>query len=501
MDTTTNDLARRSPARPFDRVAPAIAFLVGLAFFAACVSPTPAPIDTGFNANAALRIARGDVPYRDFFSLITPLTFFLNAAVVRVFGNSLHALGLSGAVVLATAYATIYAIAREFLPTGWAIAAWLVAMPFSAVLYGVETAYSMTAALFAFAAILQVIRAIRREQPWRFAVAGLMIGLSFWSKQTVGGYVGLSLTILFACRIRRPGTPRAVGLAASGFLVPTAIFVAYLLLHGAWGAFVQDCFVTPFRYFAAEARVPPPSPRQFSLRRGGFDPLVYYIAIGAVAITIVGLARQWRQRAVDPALLYLAIASACLLLITLERYSLENLLCVVPPTFVLWARSMYCLATGDRRSRVIALAMMVATLLYCAAGLRYASSRWDWRDVAAYEGRIAFARRIFAEHRSERVAVLPASPLHYFTANGANPTRFDLALPGNLSPADRAELAEALATRVDYVLFDETRIDGRLFRDYQPAIADALDRYFEPVDRSPQGQVLLGRRGRKDEPR
>src|SRR5215469_3955467 len=66
----------------------ALIFLGGLGYLYIFRHFTTIEPDEGIVLQGATRILDGQVPYRDFFSFYTPGSFYLVAALFRVFGNS-----------------------------------------------------------------------------------------------------------------------------------------------------------------------------------------------------------------------------------------------------------------------------------------------------------------------------------------------------------------------------------------------------------------------------
>ena len=77
--------------------------------------------DAGWTLENAARIAAGDVPYRDFPFPYAPLTFVVQAAIVRLFGRVYWHHVAYAIVACAVATAIAYLIVRRFVPRATAV--------------------------------------------------------------------------------------------------------------------------------------------------------------------------------------------------------------------------------------------------------------------------------------------------------------------------------------------------------------------------------------------
>jgi hypothetical protein len=90
---TLSTVAASSPAAPVRAHARRIwtlaaAAVAVLALQLGCMDTALLPYDEGIVLLGADRVLRGDVPYRDFWTLYGPATFYLPAAAFRLFGET-----------------------------------------------------------------------------------------------------------------------------------------------------------------------------------------------------------------------------------------------------------------------------------------------------------------------------------------------------------------------------------------------------------------------------
>ncbi len=172
-----------------------LVFVGALAWFGRSLHLTLDLRDEGYLFHEIERVARGEVPHRDFRSVYGPLVYAANAPVYRASGGEILAVRRQLAVLRAVAVAAAYAIARHLVGRPHAlVAALLAAAYFGRVLWNLNTPY---AALYtvpiALAALWLVLRGLACDQhgrargplAWLFA-AGLASGMAVLFKQSLG---------------------------------------------------------------------------------------------------------------------------------------------------------------------------------------------------------------------------------------------------------------------------------------------------------------------------
>ena len=491
-------------------------------------------LDEGSTAAQALRILNGDLIYRDFFTVVTPGSYYTVAALFQIFGEQLM-------VVRWAALVSGLAIALVTLAIGRQIAAW----PFAAAAALMTTVwgwflitpnfYSLQAALFALVALICHLRATADPRTRWVVVAGVMTGLTALVKQNVGAYVAIA--ILLSLWLSRAfdtthdlrGRLHRSGLFIAGIGIPFVPTLIYLIASGAgpylyesWVYYplikYPDRFALPFPAFypllpehnviTLRDAVPPllsraiPEPAVFDV----WVKLVLYLPVFVyppIAARLLWLAYQVQRRGRTElrnegrALLAIAIAGALLLLQTWPRADLTHLLFGIQPTYVLFAYLTSCAWRAMQRlpgpRMVVSVAMLLVTLVPHVVLLWNGYRRTDWeyanyvfhlrserargvRAVPIEAQRIDAVTRYVAEHTSpdEPIFVVPWAAGFYFLTDRKNPTRTDFML------FEDPETYPCLLARLDqqppkYVIYGYTwDVDERRFRDY----AAPIDRYI-----------------------
>ncbi len=219
-------------------------------------APAPAglAIDEGTVLYDSLRIARGEVMYRDFFEFQGPVFYHLNAALFSLTGPSMTAArGLFLVLSALSTALTAHLVAR--LAGRWAgVGAGLLhAFLFVPIFpYAYPHWYAETFVLLGL-----TLQVGARERPLRLAGAGLCYSLASLTIQSLGlpalaaATAGAALPGL--ARRDRARVRQAVGPIAVGATAAVAVVSVYFAVAGGFGAWIYDTLIWPFaKYESAQ---------------------------------------------------------------------------------------------------------------------------------------------------------------------------------------------------------------------------------------------------------
>lgn len=150
----------------------------------------------------AQAITQGETPYLDFFSLYSPLTHYLHAFMLIVFGPRLIVIRLLTAFFYAFIAVLLYLIWSRFLPSLLNLAGiilWLSLAPFTVMTFlPWPSVYALAFQLITLLLVLYISASKTKLSQTLFLFsAGLTTSLTFWFRQNVGIFVFLScLTII-----------------------------------------------------------------------------------------------------------------------------------------------------------------------------------------------------------------------------------------------------------------------------------------------------------------
>jgi hypothetical protein len=153
--------------------------------------------DEGYILNAALRVAHGQIPYKDFDMVYTPFSFVYTSVFLKLFGESLFAERLGAFVISLFSLFAIYLLLKLITKNGWLILASLLFF----VSWGpthINFAWPvMFAICFLLYALYFYLLGINQISKRYFFFSGVMTVLVFLSKQNFGTGVFLVFVISF----------------------------------------------------------------------------------------------------------------------------------------------------------------------------------------------------------------------------------------------------------------------------------------------------------------
>ena len=223
--------------------------LLTFLFFLVVVLPpalfrTAGNYDEIWNYGFALRMAAGDLPYRDFNLLQTPLAAFLNSISLRLFGHALSVIRVNGALLFAGIAFLISKLIRKLeLPRFAGILLGLTVIFFF--LYNLFFEYS-DAIIFLQLLLIFIDLCLYQQKtldPLPLFLSGILGGLALLCKQTFGAFIALASclsAVLLAIDKKQQKLPcfffRALGAA-----LPCVLFLLYLLISGTFCDFLDMC--------------------------------------------------------------------------------------------------------------------------------------------------------------------------------------------------------------------------------------------------------------------
>ena len=215
--------------------------------------------DEGILLQGAQRILRGEVLYRDFFSFITPGSYYLLALLFKIFGSSIvvarTALGFAGSVFSGITYLLARRVSSRrtaLLTTG--------AMTVTCLPFRFLALHNWDSTLWACGALYCAERLV--ETPdciWAFGT-GSLTALTFLFEQSKGSglILGIAIGLLAINRLdRRESVLRNNGVLALavGVSWPFALTLAYFGFHHSLRPMWSD-WMWPFHNYAIANRVP-----------------------------------------------------------------------------------------------------------------------------------------------------------------------------------------------------------------------------------------------------
>ncbi|HET9399470.1 MAG TPA: glycosyltransferase family 39 protein, partial [Candidatus Acidoferrales bacterium] len=214
--------------------------------------------DEGIILQGAQRILNGQVLYRDFFSFLTPGSFYQTALVLRIFGNSIVVARTMLVVVGALVSSISYLLARRVCSRAVAISTAILVIV-ATLPYRFVVLHNWDSTLWACLATYAGLRWFETGRPnWAFWT-GMGGGLTFLFEQSKGAGVllGVAICVGVVWLLQRPAkTVSTAGTLAlvAGIFIPIVATFAYFASQHAVGPMVAD-LAWPFRHYSAANKV------------------------------------------------------------------------------------------------------------------------------------------------------------------------------------------------------------------------------------------------------
>jgi hypothetical protein len=192
--------------------------LIPAAFFAASATFTVwrntqvgILVDISYILNTATRIASGEVPYAQFPLVLAPFEFLMQGLLIKAFGPHFFIQIAYAAIMGGLATALAYVVVRRLLDTAVARPATLAAiLTVSLVPLGIYAIYphpfyDSDTCLFILATLAAILAARERPTLGRGLVAGALLAVPVFIKQTIGGvFLVLIVAALAADALAQP---------------------------------------------------------------------------------------------------------------------------------------------------------------------------------------------------------------------------------------------------------------------------------------------------------
>lgn len=230
----------------------AVLFLLGVGYRATFLSQGFNGTDEGWLQALGQRVANGQVPYRDFYFVLPPVSLYKEAALIKLFGDAYGILASRWVFAVEATLASIVAflILRRFVGDHLAFLSSVPTIFFSVIFYYFSN-YTYDAVLLTLAAMALLTYADRAPRS-RSAAAGVAAALAFLAKPTFLAFlVLLPLAGLVSAGLRDPGTgpprrwwrqPADWRFFLLGYGAVCATVFGYLAAAGALGQFFYQAF-------------------------------------------------------------------------------------------------------------------------------------------------------------------------------------------------------------------------------------------------------------------
>ena len=439
----------------------------------------PMSYDEGITLQGAQRILDGQVLYRDFFSLVTPGSYYFFALIFRIFGDSMVVARTVVAIYGGFFSVTTYLIARRVCQRWSAfLSAYIVAvlvLPVGWVLHNWDSTLWSCLALYCAVWLLQ-----RPHWSWALAMASCAsTTVLFEQSKGAGLLLGLAVGFVILWVSGELHLKRTEIIAASvGFFWPVVITVGYFAARHSLSPMVSD-LLWPFQHYSGLNSVP------FGLIEGGqvvasgvlegswlyavFVLLTYspYFLVPALPVFALGILAfstlqlqssggRVRSRPYPYYVLVCACSMGLLLSVVATRRDAIHFMFLAPIFCLILA---WFLDGKDIRLRILdsvrPALIFLLTLVFTINGIamlasngnarRYVETRRGRLRVPAGEAALSYLQKHTVP--GEQIFVYPWCPLYYYLTAASNPTRYEFMLPGYHTAEQFQEALRSIAAR------------------------------------------------------
>jgi 4-amino-4-deoxy-L-arabinose transferase-like glycosyltransferase len=444
--------------------------------------------DEGILLQGAQRILQGQVLYRDFFSLVTPGSYYWTAMLFKAFGSSIlvarAALMVYGGVFSVLAYLLARRVCSRWSALLAAYLAALVCLPYTFVML-----HNWDGVLLAYLALYFSVRFLERPCWAWSAAAGLLASLTCLCDQSIG--IGLVLGLALGLSAVMLGGPHRTKFtsgqvcgALAAFAFPLVTTLAYFTAQHGLSQMLADC-LWPLHHYSAvnktsygrieltdsnrHALVVGPWPlrlfKLFVLSPCFLIPTLPILGIGFFGYYSTRLRKRKLAHQITD---YYVLVSATMtgMLVSTVATGRPDLVHIIyqTPVFILvlaWCLDGSCVRTRLLNSTrpvlvlciclsftALGMALLLSPLgAHCTLHTRRGDLRGPRRDevIEELQARVQAGQKVF---------VYPYEPLYYYLTATSNPTRYAFLMPGmNTAEQRSAAIHELAVDRTPVVVF------------------------------------------------
>ncbi len=259
--------------------------------------------DEGASAYGAELILNGSVPYRDFPALYTPGSYFILAAVFKIFGISIRVKRLFAIIILASTVCGIYHFISKLCPKAFAFLAFLLSLAWLKS-YMVYNRPAQLAILFLIFCCFAFFRHIKTEKRGWLFITGILTGVTSLFRQDFGFYILISIFLVILLKqlnyYKKEKWQAKGGLVLknglylfSGLFLVLLPFFLYFIANSAFREMLFDIVIAPVFIYPKVRSLPFPQFKKASI--------IFYLPLFIFLLTGIRLvAYNWKNRINNP---------------------------------------------------------------------------------------------------------------------------------------------------------------------------------------------------------
>jgi hypothetical protein len=477
-------------------------------------------LDEGTFLYNAIRVMQGQIPFRDFFEVMGPGSFYWLALFFKISAPTWQATRIFLTLEIVITTLLVYFVARHIGTRFSAFpAAFLIAVSFPSSWPAVS--HHIDSNLFALLSFAAVLWWLENRRPTTLFAAGALAGLTTCFLQPKGILLLLSFVVLQLILLRKqPALLPSLTWLLAGYLTTVVIILAFFWTGGALSDLIYANITWPLTNYNGVNRVPYGFALQFYwiLWRQSFGAAlspemgacaaailaVPFVVLIALPLLLAVFALRYRSLAFNPTTLPYWLAGCALWISEIHRKDLTHLVwgspILVVLGFYLFSQIRYRLAFAALRLTAICVGALLLVNALIAATTRSVPVITRRGTVNTYGGDPALEFLNTHVKPGEAVFIYPYCPIYYFLSAAKNPTRFSFLIYGMNTESQFHEVVQSLEqSRVRYVLWETGFEHGRLgnilpgYRSplrEQPVVEPYLREHFNVVGHANTYQIL-----------
>ena len=419
--------------------------------------------DEGIYLEGGRRVAMGQQPYRDFFALTGPLTFWVEGALGRWSGLNLTVMRLPMIVDVAFLVWAVFWFTSKYSGIFFSTGAAFSFLGYESRIRLLNVNHRWDSAALATASLMAMFAAQRSGRRGLWLLSGFLVAAAAWATPSLA-LVALPLLVWSTRHGARGIFAFSAGSAFAAF--PVAL---YLESQHALTPMIQSLLWTGANYTAPNRVVY--GSLQLAATAGGLDVhgvaflMVALLLLPAIlpAVALVGWIATWlagRNREDRAEILPLLFAALALVLSTLPRWSSNELLYTMALSWMLCALLLYRLTTPSQRFWWGGIVLVASCSALGVKGLAPLNSwpeetRFGRLRSSASEANLLRGLEQWVQP-GDTLFSFPYLPSLYYFLDARNPTRYSFLQPGMMSGDDEQRvLAELRSAPPRWVVYEE----------------------------------------------